>query len=144
MTTVETPLGTESSFSTWSSTVQGSYAQNISDRFSAGISFKWAHENIFGVTSDAFQFDLGTNYHTTFAGRGIRLAFLVQNIGTNFTSEGSRLQFAARPPEFPTFPNSGNLPAEFRTEDFRPPTTLKVGLAYYLVESEASAFIDFA
>jgi hypothetical protein len=141
VTTVQQPDGSAEEFSSWSSVAQGSYAHNISDRFAAGASFKWAHENIFGITSDAFQFDFGTNYHTTFAGRGIRLAFVVQNIGTNFKSEGSRLEFAARPPAFPTFPNSGNLPAEFRTEDFRPPTSLKTALAYYLLENEASTFI---
>lgn len=128
-------------FTSWSSNTQASYAHNISDRFAAGASVKWAHENIAGVTSDAFQFDFGTNYHTTFAGRGIRLAFVVQNLGTNFTSEGGRLDTEARPPEFPTFPNSGPLPLRFRTQEFRPPTTLKTALAYYLVENESSTFI---
>ena len=141
VTTVQNPTGTGQEFNTWSTSSQVSYAHNISDRFSGGLSFKWVHENIFGVTADAFQFDFGTNYHTTFAGRGIRLAFVVQNIGTNFQSEGSRLGTAARPPEFPTFPNAGNLPLEFQTETFRPPTTLKTALAYYLVENEASSFI---
>lgn len=141
VTTIDEPLGTAENFESWSSNLQGSYAHNISDRFTAGASVKWAHENIFGITSDAFQFDFGTNYHTTFAGRGIRLAFVVQNIGTNFKSEGSRLQTQARPPDFPTFPNAGNLPLEFRTEEFRPPTTLKTALAYYLVENESSTFI---
>ncbi|MBA3584050.1 MAG: PorV/PorQ family protein [Gemmatimonadetes bacterium] len=141
VTTVEQPLGSAQTFESWSSSIQGSYAHNISDRFTAGATFKWAHENIFGLTSNAYQFDFGTNYHTTFAGRGIRLAFVVQNIGTNFKSEGSRLSVAARPPEFPTFPNAGNLPLEFRTEEFRPPTTLKTALAYYVIENESSTFL---
>lgn len=141
VTTILEPEGTAGTFDSWSSNTQISYAHNISDRFTAGASVKWAHENVFGITSDAFQFDFGTNYHTTFAGRGIRLAFVVQNLGTNFKSEGSRLQTAGRPPEFPTFPNSGTIPLEFRTEDFRPPTTLKTALAYYLVENESSQFI---
>jgi hypothetical protein len=141
VTTIEEPLGNGQQFDTYSTAVQGTYAHNISDRFMAGASVKWAHENIFGVVSDAYQFDFGTNYHTTFAGRGIRLAFVVQNLGTNFKAEGSRLQTEGRPPDFPTFPNSGDLPLEFRTQDFRPPTTLKTALAYYLLESEASSFI---
>ena len=141
VTTIEEPAGNGQEFDTYSTSVQGTYAHNISDRFMAGANFKWAHENIFGVVSNAFQFDFGTNYHTTFAGRGIRLAFVVQNLGTNFQSDGSRLQTEGRPPDFPTFPNSGNLPLEFRTQDFRPPTTLKTALAYYLLESEASNFI---
>lgn len=141
VTTIEEPLGNGQQFDTYSTSVQGTYAHNISDRFTAGASVKWAHENIFGVVSDAYQFDFGTNYHTTFAGRGIRLAFVVQNLGTNFKAEGSRLQTEGRPPDFPTFPNSGDLPLEFRTQDFRPPTTLKTALAYYLLESESSSFI---
>lgn len=135
------PQTTGETFKSWSSNTQFSYAHNISDRFSAGASVKWAHENIAGVTSDAFQFDFGTNYHTTFAGRGIRLAFVVQNLGTNFSSSGGRLDLEARPPEFPTFPSSGPLPVQYRTEEFRPPTTLKTALAYYLVENESSTFI---
>lgn len=141
VTTILEPEGSAAEFDAWSSTAQGSYAHNISDRFTAGGTFKWAHENIYGVTSDGFQFDFGTNYHTTFAGRGIRLAFVVQNLGTNFKSEGARLQTQGRPPDFPVFPNAGNLPFEFRTEEFRPPTTLKTALAYYLVENESSKFI---
>ena len=141
VTTIPEPDGNGQEFESWSSNVQGSYAHNVSDRFTAGASIKWAHENIFGITSDAFQFDFGTNYHTTFAGRGIRLAFVVQNLGTNFKSGGSRLETAARPPEFPTFPAAGELPLEFQTEQFRPPTTLKTALAYYLVENESSTFI---
>lgn len=141
VTTILEPEGTAATFDSWSSNTQFSYAHNISDRFTAGASVKWAHENIYGVTSDAFQFDFGTNYHTTFAGRGIRLAFVVQNLGTNFKSAGARLQTQGRPPEFPVFPNGANLPLEFRTEEFRPPTTLKTALAYYLVENESSTFI---
>lgn len=141
VTTVTEPEGTGQTFDTWSTNTQFSYAHNISDRFTAGGSVKWAHENIYGVTSDAFQFDIGTNYHTTFQGRGIRLAFVVQNLGTNFKSSGARLQTAARPPDFPVFPNPGNLPLEFRTDEFRPPTVLKAALAYHLVESESSTFL---
>src|SRR5688572_10528936 len=62
VTTIENPGGTAETFESWSSNVQGSYAHNISDRFTAGASVKWAHENIFGTTSNAFQFDFGTNY----------------------------------------------------------------------------------
>lgn len=141
VTSVINPEGTGEEFSPWSTSVQGTYAHNISDRFTAGASVKWAHENILGVTADAYQFDFGTNYHTTFAGRGIRLAFVVQNLGTNFKWGGSRLQTQGRPPEFPTFPGGGNLPLQFRTAEFRPPTTLKTALAYHLVESESSTFV---
>lgn len=133
--------GTGEQFDSWSTNVQGSYAHNISDRFTAGASVKWAHENVADITSDAFQFDFGTNYHTTFAGRGIRLAFVVQNLGTNFKAGGGKLSTQGRPPEFPTFPNAGNLPLQFRTEEFRPPTILKTALAYYLIENESSTFI---
>jgi hypothetical protein len=141
VTTVVQPGGTGETFEPWSSNVQGTYAHNISDRFAAGISFKWVHENIVSVTTDAFSFDFGTNYHTTFAGRGIRLAFVVVNLGTNFESSGGRLDTSARPPTFPTFPNSGVIPLQFKTQTFRPPTTLKTALAYYLVESESSTFL---
>ena len=141
ITTVLQPDGTGETFESWSSSVQGTYAHNISDRFAFGVSMKWVHENIVSVTTDAFQFDFGTNYHTTFAGRGIRLAFVVANLGTNFESEGGRLDTNARPPTFPSFPNSGPLDLAFRTGTFRPPTTLKTALAYYLVENESSSFI---
>jgi hypothetical protein len=141
VTSVLEPTGTGENFAPWSSVTQFSYAHNISDRFTAGGTFKWVHENIVGMTADAYQFDFGTNYHTTFAGRGIRLAFVVQNLGTNFKFRGGRDDLEARPPEFPTFPNAGPLDVEFRTEEFRPPTTLKTALAYHLVESESSTFV---
>lgn len=150
ITTIVQPAGTGEEFSPWSSAAQFSYAHNISDRFAAGGSFKWVHENVADVTSDAFQFDFGTNYHTTFMGRGIRLAFVVQNLGTNFQSEGGRLDVQFDPrripeaeqlPDFPTFPQSGALDFQLNTREFRPPTTLKTALAYFLVENESSTFI---
>jgi len=46
VTTIEEPLGNGQQFDTFSTSVQGTYAHNISDRFTAGASVKWAHENI--------------------------------------------------------------------------------------------------
>ena len=41
---MQQPNGTAERFDSWSTSTQFSYAQNISDRFTAGASFKWVHE----------------------------------------------------------------------------------------------------
>jgi len=74
------------------------YARNLTDKFSTGVSIKYAHESLFnggtvstmvqqGVYEDvntwanALLFDFGVRYKTGF--RSIQLAAVVQNFGAN-------------------------------------------------------------
>ena len=106
----------------------------------AGASVKWAHENIFRVTSSAFSSTSGrtTTRRLQVAGSVWRSWFRTWD---ELPQRGQPLGARGAASGLPDVPQQRGLPLEFRTQDFRPPTTLKTALAYYLLESEASSFI---
>jgi hypothetical protein len=136
--TAEQPDGTGSVYSV-SQTVAGlSFAQNFSDRFSAGITAKGVFDNLGEASGSAFAVDFGTNFHAQLSGHPIRFSFVVSNLGTNLSYSGSALETDAPrdsiPGEAPVAENP--QPAEFRTKDFPLPTIFRVGLAYDLIAGD--------
>jgi hypothetical protein len=138
--TAEQPDGTGSVYSV-SQTVAGlSFAQNFSDRFSAGITAKGVFDNLGEASGSAFAVDFGTNFHAQLSGHPIRFSFVVSNLGTNLSYSGSALETDAPrdsiPGEAPVPQNP--QPSEFRTKDFPLPTIFRVGLAYDLIAGDNS------
>jgi len=136
--TAEQPDGTGSVYSV-SQTVAGlTFAQNFSDRFSAGITAKGVFDNLGEASGSAFAVDFGTNFHAQLSGHPIRFSFVVSNLGTNLSYSGSALETDAPrdsiPGEAPVAENP--QPAEFRTKDFPLPTIFRVGLAYDLIAGD--------
>jgi len=147
VTTVYRPEGTGDYFDSYSSIIGGTFAYNISDRFSAGANLKWVHEDIWDVTANAFSMDIGANYHTDFMGRTIHLGLVIRNLGTNMTFKGnrlfreidpSRLLDDENPPREITTqrqtrsPRYGNL----RASTFNLPTALSLGIMYQVMTRE--------
>jgi hypothetical protein len=138
--TAEQPEGTGSVYSV-SQTVAGlTFAQNFSDRFSAGFTAKGVFDNLGEASGQAFAVDFGTSFHAQLSGHPIRFAFTVQNLGTNLSYSGSALETDAPrdsiPGEDPVPQNP--QPSEFRTKDFPLPTIFRVGLAYDLITGETN------
>ena len=136
--TAEQPDGTGSVYSV-SQTVAGlTFAQNFSDRFSAGITAKGVFDNLGEASGAAFAVDFGTNFHAQLSGHPIRFSFVVSNLGTNLSYTGSALETDAPrdsiPGEAPVPQNP--QPSEFRTKDFPLPTIFRVGLAYDLIAGD--------
>jgi len=136
--TAQQPDGTGSVYSV-SQTVAGlTFAQNFSDRFSAGVTAKGVFDNLGEASGQAFALDFGTNFHAQLSGHPVRFSFNVANLGTNLSYSGSALETDAGrdpiPGEDPVPQNP--QPAEFRTKDFPLPTIFRVGLAYDLVTGD--------
>ena len=136
--TAEQPEGTGSVYSV-SQTVAGlTFAQNFSDRFSAGITAKGVFDNLGEASGAAFAIDFGTSFHAQLSGHPIRFSFVVSNLGTNLSYSGSALETDAPrdsiPGEAPVPSNPQE--AEFRTKDFPLPTIFRVGLAYDLIAGD--------
>jgi len=132
--TVEQPNGTGLMWNSFSFAGGVTWAQNFSDRFTAGLTVKGIHESIYNVSASAFAFDFGSNYHTTFRDRNIRLAFVVQNLGTEMRFRGSRLNISIPPQEGDE--ESATLEdrnAEYRTSGFGIPNSFKAALSYDLI-----------
>ena len=145
ITTIYQPEGTGSYFDSYSSVAGGALAYNISDRFAAGVSLKWVHEDIWDITANSFSMDVGANYHTEFMEREIRVGMSIQNLGTNARYSGKKL-FAELDPKQLVDDESNTITVprtvrasrygSYQTSSFGLPTTLRIGLSYRALERE--------
>jgi hypothetical protein len=136
--TEEQPNGTGGTYSVNQTFVGATFAQNFSDRFSAGITAKYVNDRLGTVSGSAFAVDFGTNFHASLNNHPVKFSFVLANIGSNLNYEGTGLQGnVPRTPipgedETPTLPQQSNL----LTKDFPLPTTFRVGLAYDVLTGE--------
>lgn len=141
--TVEQPEGTGSTYSVNETFLGLTFAQNFSDRFSAGITAKGIFDNLGDANGGAFAVDFGTNFHAALGGHPIRFSFVVANLGTDLTYSGDALNAATPRNPIPgeqDVPSNGQ-PSTFRTKGFNLPTTFRVGLAYDLVSGENNRMV---
>ncbi|MCE5270905.1 PorV/PorQ family protein [bacterium] len=146
VTTVTHPQGTGELFDSYNMQIGGSLAYNFSDRFSAGMNVKWVHEDVWNITANAVAFDLGANYHTEFLDRSIRFGFVIQNLGSNLTYSGSRLDMEYAPEtDEGLAPNPGETstrsPRDMRSgrksaNTFGLPSVLKGSICYTALASD--------
>src|SRR5256885_10999602 len=127
--TVENPDGDGTKYSVGQTFIGATYAQNFSDRFSAGLTFKGISDALGKTSANAFAIDFGTNFHAQAAGRPIRVSFVIQNLGSDLKHTGSALdQTVTRPPvpgqvDVP----QENQPAELQTKEWGLPVMFRVG-----------------
>lgn len=133
--TVATPDGDGSVYSVSETFFGGTYSQNFSDRFSAGVSAKFISDQLGDVSGRAFAIDFGTSYHAALSGHPIRLAFTLTNLGTNVSYDGNGLNSDSPRDSVPGEPGTPSLPqpSRFRAKSFPLPTTFRVGLSYDLL-----------
>lgn len=89
--TVTDPDGDGRVYSVRQTFISGTYAQNFSDRFSAGLSVKFISDRLGSAKASGFAVDFGTNFHASVGARPIRASFVIQNLGTNLEHSGSDL-----------------------------------------------------
>jgi hypothetical protein len=138
--TVENPEGDGSTYSVAESYLAFTYAQNFSDRFSAGFNAKYISDRLGRTSASGFAFDLGTNFHAMIGDRPIRASFVIQNLGTQLRQDGRALDVTVtRNPETGVNDRSQDpATARLLAQEFNLPTTFRVGLAYDFVNSSAS------
>jgi hypothetical protein len=135
--TVDQPDGTGAVYSVSQTFAGLTFAQNFSDRFSAGFTAKFVFDQLGEVNANAFAVDFGTNFHAELNNHPIRLAFVLSNLGTDLSYSGDALDVQS--PRNPADPTSGAnppqlpQPAELKTKGFPLPTTFRLGLAYDLI-----------
>ena len=126
--TVDQPDGTGAVYSVSETFVGATYAQNFSDRFSAGLTAKFIFDNLGGAKGNAFAVDFGTNFHSRLGGHPINFSFTLQNLGTDLSYTGDPL-FVDVPRD--SVPGVGSVPTtpqpgELRTKGFNLPTVFRV------------------
>lgn len=135
ITTVTDPDGTGRTYSVRESFISGTYAQNFSDRFSAGITLKFINDRLGTAKANGFAVDFGTNFHASVGARPIRASFVIQNLGTNLKHSGEDLTVGVtRPPplgtvDVPQEPQSATL----STTAWTLPVQFRVGVAIDLI-----------
>ncbi len=137
--TTAQPDGTGSVYSVSETFVGLTYAENFSDRFSAGLTAKFIFDNLGDASGSAFAVDFGTNFHAMLNNHPVRFSFMLANLGTNISYSGDAL-LATAPRDELDDENIPNVPqpAELRSKAFPLPTTFRVGLAYDLVSATST------
>ena len=155
ITTVENPNGDGRVFGAYDFQMGGSVALTFSDRFTGGLNLKYVHQDVFNnISGNAFAIDAGGIYHTDFAGREIKLAFAVQNLGTNITMDGPVLNApigaegrgetgtATVPDGYGDYSTDPEAimrrtvrEGAYRTHTYHLPTVVKLALSYNLYSS---------
>ncbi|HEU4698317.1 MAG TPA: PorV/PorQ family protein [Gemmatimonadales bacterium] len=138
--TPDQPEGTGSVYSVNETFAGLTFAQNFSDRFSAGITGKFIFDQLGDVKGNAFAVDFGTSFHAALNNHPIRFSFTLQNLGSNLSYSGTAIDAEVPRTPLPGEPSVPTIPqpAEFKTKDFALPTVFRVGLAYDLLPRENS------
>ncbi len=136
--TVDQPDGTGNTYSVAETFAGASYAQNFSDRFSAGITGKIVSDKLGEASASAFALDFGTSFRATTASRPIRASFVIQNLGSTLKHTAVPLDVTTTRPPVPgqvDVPQEGQ-PGSLKTKDWTLPVMFRVGLALDAVASE--------
>ena len=138
--TVDQPDGNGSVYSVSETFTGLTFAQNFSDRFSAGITAKFLFDQLGDASGSAFAIDFGTHFHAMLGQKPIKLAFTITNLGPGLDYSGSALNTQA-PRETPAGEDevpSADQPATYRTKAFPLLTTFRVSLGYDLMSSTSN------
>ena len=110
-------------------------ARNFSDRFSVGMTAKGIFDKLGQVSGSAFAVDFGTHFHSQLAGKSVRFAFTLANLGTELKYNGQALRHKIVRDTLPGDNEVGSLPqqAQYETSPFALPTMFRVALAYDVV-----------
>jgi long-subunit fatty acid transport protein len=123
-TTVFQPFGTGRYFNFSDFLVALSYARNMTEKFSFGLSVKFMQENLAELTMRSVLFDLGTYYKTGW--KSIRFAVAVSNFGADMKPSGTIEN---------TNLNNENIEIS-SFQSFSPPTVFRIGLAWEILDNE--------
>jgi len=122
-TTELQPFGTGRYFS-YSDLVAGlTYARNMTDKFSFGITVKYLNETLAELSMSSFLFDFGTYYKTGW--KTTRFAVSVSNFGPEIAPSGSFI--------YENLDNEKIVVDEF--QKFSPPIMFRIGIATEIFEN---------
>ena len=137
ITTVDQPKGTGQFWNASDLAVGLSYAIQLTDRYSIGITGKYISERIYNEKATTFALDIGTSLKTPFKGMIIGMAFT--NFGGDLQLEGRDLLRG-----YDTNPQSDrNDPVDTRlqTEPWPLPVNFRVGISLMLLGQSQAALV---
>jgi hypothetical protein len=120
VTTVEQPEGTGETFTCTDMVAGLSFSRLLTDRFSAGVNFKYVREQWDDISASGLAVDLGTLYNTGF--RTLRIGMTIQHFGGELTPGGEYSSW---------FSGEDSLKAYL---PYSLPMTFKLGLAMDVID----------
>ena len=107
------------------------YAHQLVDFFSFGITVKYITQNVYNETAGTMALDIGTRLNTGF--EGIKIGMSFSNFGGKLKLDGRDLQRTYDPrPENAT--NVG-VKSDLQTEEWELPTNFRVGIGWDIINS---------
>lgn len=125
-TTIQNPDGTGATFSPSFMTIGATFSKLLSDRIAVGITMNVISEKIELVSATGVAFNIGISYHDLANVKGLKLAFVIKNLGTDMEYEGSGLNVIAKPDDF-------LRPQQYykiKAAAYEIPSALQMGLGY--------------
>lgn len=134
--TVEQPEGTGENFSAGDIAVGVSFARNLTERFSVGITAKYIKQTIWHMNSSAFAFDAGTVFKTDLLG-GLTIGAVISNFGTPMKLEGRDSRYFIRIDDNKQGSNE-RIPVNIELDTWDLPLFFQIG-----VSTEAFAYDEY-
>ena len=132
-TTLYSPEGTGRTFGTSDVALGVSFARQLTDRFSAGITFKVITESLFRESASTFAFDVGSIFITNFF-NNMRIGFSFSNFGGKPLLSGADLIVIHD--VAPYIPTNQPVEASLVTQSWDLPLIFRVGVATDVYETE--------
>jgi len=126
ITTIDEPDGTGETYSVSSFALQMSYARQLTEQFSFGLSFKYVGEQIYQEKANGVAFDFGTMLYTGF--KSLRMGMNISNIGSDMQFDGPDLNVAYNPDE--NDEQADDFTSRLKVDPYDMPLTFRVGVAY--------------
>lgn len=127
--TIENPEGTGELFSAGDIAIGISYARNLTDRFSIGVTAKYIEQSIWHMKASAFALDLGTLFKTDLFG-GMTIGTSISNFGTPMRLEGRDARYFIRVD--PTKQGSNErIPTNIDLDTWDLPLFFQIGVSTY-------------
>jgi hypothetical protein len=135
-TTILEPDGTGEMFDAGSFAVGLSYARNLTERFSIGMTAKYIRERIYHSTASGAAIDIGALFDTQL--QGMKIGMSITNYGTKMQMGGRDMQIQTDPD--PTVEgNNANIPGYLKTDSFDLPLLFRVGLSIDLLKGAGNS-----
>ena len=132
-TTIAQPHGTGRVFDASNISIGLSYARQLADRFSAGITLKYIQEDLSLESSSAIAVDIGSIF-TINSDYNLRLGVVVSNLGTNMKLGGLDLATNV------TTEKEKLVEAELKTYSWPLPLVFRIGLASDIINTPTHRF----
>ncbi|MBN1780339.1 PorV/PorQ family protein [bacterium] len=140
-TTLLQPDGTGEMFDAGSSAFGLSYARNLTDRFSIGMSAKFIHERIYHSTANGAAFDIGAMFDSQL--HGMKIGMSITNYGTKMRLSGRDMQTQSDPD--PTVSgNNENISAYLKTDAYDLPLLFRVGISIDVLKGAGNSNLILA